>query len=193
MRPSVRLRKGVLVACLVATLVASGSILPAQVNIGNLGLLEQVERLQGEVTPPGTIAAFAGKDVPRGWLLCNGQSLRGIEYPRLFAAIGTTFGGSETEGMFGLPDLTGRVIVGTGQSPRSDRSVRNLGDAGGEERHQLTVDELPSHKHNVKDAGHHHSIPSADDANNRGGNTIVNNDRGPEHSNAGTNGAHANI
>jgi microcystin-dependent protein len=31
-----------------------------------------------------------------------------------------------------------------------------LGDIGGTESHKLELEEIPPHKHNVRDAGHHH-------------------------------------
>lgn len=53
------------------------------------------------------------------------------------------------DGNNGTPNLCGRFIVGAGGSYA-------IGDKGGEEKHKLTVDEIPSHQHNnsVKTVGY---------------------------------------
>src|SRR5438046_10528938 len=55
---------------------------------------------------------------------------------------------------FNLPDLRGRVAMGAGQGvikinndPVGTLSPRAIGDSLGEEKHTLTKDEMPSHKH----------------------------------------------
>ena len=61
--------------------------------------------------PSGVMVPFAGKTVPKGWLLCNGASLAKASYPDLFTAIGYTWGGSGNT--FYLPNYNGRHILGT--------------------------------------------------------------------------------
>jgi microcystin-dependent protein len=58
-----------------------------------------------------------------------------------------------------MPDFRGRVFGGLNVSGNRNNSlsVRNLGDATGAETHTLTVNEMPSHNHNVTDPGHTHS------------------------------------
>lgn len=80
-----------------------------------------------------------------GWLECDGQSISQTTYSELFAIYGTTFGGDATN--FNLPDLRGKVPGGIGQG--AGLTNRVLGDAVGEETHQLTIDELASHSHKV--------------------------------------------
>jgi microcystin-dependent protein len=46
------------------------------------------------------------------------------------------------DGTDGTPDLQDRFVVGAG-------SQYTVGETGGEEEHQLTVDEMPSHNHNA--------------------------------------------
>jgi hypothetical protein len=41
---------------------------------------------------PGDIKIIGGATVPTGWLLCNGASVRRVDYPDLFTAIGTVYG-----------------------------------------------------------------------------------------------------
>ena len=68
--------------------------------------------------------------IPDGWKLCDGTN--------------------------GTPNLSGRFIVGIGSNGESSYS---LGDDDGEDFHQLTVSEMPSHNHGGStgnDGGHHH-------------------------------------
>ena len=54
-------------------------------------------------TPIGIIQAFSGTTIPRGFLLCDGQSYAVKDYPDLYAVIGNTYGG-DTEN-FNVPNL----------------------------------------------------------------------------------------
>lgn len=110
----------------------------------------------------GMVQLFAGEPPPEssGWLVADGSCVSTVTYARLYAVIGDTFGGCATppedDPTFALPDLRGRVPVGSGAG--MDLSPRTLGDMFGEENHLLTVGELPSHTHGVVDPGHSHSI-----------------------------------
>ena len=95
---------------------------------------------EGAGMPAGAIAAYAGSKAPEGWLLCDGSTVSRKSYPLLFAAIGTAYGSGDGSTTFGLPDLRGRVPMGSSSS-------HALASKGGEETHKLTVDEMPSHKH----------------------------------------------
>ena len=90
------------------------------------------------------IEAFAFNFAPRGWALCAGQTLSIAQNQALFSLLGTTFGGDGVT-IFNLPDLRGRLALEFGAGP--GLSPYNLGDAGGEEAHQLTAAEVPSHTH----------------------------------------------
>ena len=68
---------------------------------------EQIEKF----IPSGTIRCYAGKTVPDGYLLCNGQSFNILEYPNLFSAIGYTYGGSGNTA--NVPNINDRTIWGT--------------------------------------------------------------------------------
>lgn len=63
----------------------------------------------------GEIALFA-TFVPRGWLACDGSVLPITQYSALFSVITNRFGGDGVTN-FALPDLRGRVVVGTGDGP----------------------------------------------------------------------------
>jgi microcystin-dependent protein len=78
---------------------------------------------------------------PKNWALCNGQLLSIQQNTALFSLLGTTFGGNGTTN-FALPDLRGRAPIHVGSS-------YPLGSTGGEERHTLTINELPPHTHVV--------------------------------------------
>jgi microcystin-dependent protein len=81
---------------------------------------------------------------PRGWAFCDGQILPINQNQALYSLLGTTYGG-DGRTTFALPDLRGRtpIHMGTG----SGLTQRNLGSRSGEERHSLTVNEIPSHTH----------------------------------------------
>lgn len=109
------------------------------------------------VNLPGTITMYAGESDPPGgeWLICDGRGLLTTEYPDLFALLGYTYGG--TDNTFNIPDMSGRVGVGSTPS-------RPLGSQGGQAEVTLGVNELPSHSHTtqphnhtVTDPGHNHS------------------------------------
>lgn len=78
--------------------------------------------------PVGTIVMWTKSYIPNGWAECNGNNY--------------------------TPDLRGRFVLGSGQG--SGLTNRNLNDRGpnngngvenGGEKHKLTVDQMPSHKH----------------------------------------------
>ena len=77
--------------------------------------------------PVGTVvAAASGAHMPSGWLLCNGQSVAGADYPTLSAVIGTTYGGGSVN--ITLPDYTDSVHVGTTDiSSFTDGNLTNTG------------------------------------------------------------------
>ena len=92
----------------------------------------------------GQIIMFAGNYAPAGWAICDGTLLSISQNTALFSILGTTYGG-DGKSTFGLPDMRGRVPIGTGQG--SGLSNRLLGEMSGEENHTLAVGELPSHNH----------------------------------------------
>jgi microcystin-dependent protein len=90
------------------------------------------------------IIMFAGDFAPRFWAYCAGQLLSIAQNTALFSLLGTTYGGNG-QTTFGLPDLRGRVPVGTGQGPGLPNIV--LGQTGGTPTTTLTVNQLPAHNH----------------------------------------------
>lgn len=94
----------------------------------------------------GEIRLFTTDYAPRGWAPCNGQLLSIVQNQALYSLLGTTFGGNG-QTTFALPDLRGRVSVGTGQGPGLAPIAQ--GQVGGETTHTLTVNAMPAHTHMV--------------------------------------------
>ena len=65
------------------------------------------------------------------YLLCNGQAVSRSTYSALFSAISTTYGTGDGSSTFNLPDMMGRVPVGTGAG--SGLTSRSIGATGGTE------------------------------------------------------------
>ena len=101
----------------------------------------------------GQIQAFGFNFAPRGWAKCEGQLLPINQNETLFSLLGTTYGG-DGRTTFGLPDLRGRVPMHHGNGP--GLTPRPMGQKSGEERHTLTIDQMPAHNHSlhgIKKAG----------------------------------------
>ncbi len=92
----------------------------------------------------GEIRMFAGNFAPRGWAFCDGQLLAVSQNDALFSLLGTIYGG-DGRTTFGLPDLRGRTPIHAGSGP--GLSPRRLGAKDGTEKETLTVNQLPSHRH----------------------------------------------
>jgi microcystin-dependent protein len=93
----------------------------------------------------GEIAIFPYNFTPRGWLPCNGQLVSVMDFQSLFALLGTTYGG-DGRNTFGVPNLTGRSVVGSGKN--HTRTYCN-GEAGGNETIKLTSANMPPHAHAI--------------------------------------------
>lgn len=59
----------------------------------------------------GQVIAYAGAQVPEGWLACDGSLLQVSAWPTLFQAIGAIWGG-DGKTSFALPDLRGKMLPG---------------------------------------------------------------------------------
>jgi microcystin-dependent protein len=94
----------------------------------------------------GEIRLFPYNRIPRGWLVCNGQILSMSQNQALYALIGTKFYGGDGKTTFAVPNLNGRVIVGTVDNSYSEYT---LGKTGGTESVTLTSDQLPAHDHTI--------------------------------------------
>jgi len=94
----------------------------------------------------GEIRMFGGNFAPSGWAKCEGQLLSIAQNSALFSLLGTTYGG-DGESTFGLPDLRGRVPLGSGSGP--GLSSKTLGQKSGTETNTLSVGQMPSHNHSI--------------------------------------------
>lgn len=95
--------------------------------------------------PAGTIIMSATVVEPAGWMHCDGRLLAKVDYPDLWMAILNTYTDISSGTHFKIPDMQGRCAVGSGAG--SGLSSRPLGTYGGEEAHELTTSEMPSHSH----------------------------------------------
>lgn len=84
---------------------------------------------------------------PRGFAAANGQILAIAQNTALFALLGTTYGGNG-QTTFALPDLRSRAPIHNGQGPGLSTYV--LGQTGGTESTTLTIQQMPSHNHQVQ-------------------------------------------
>jgi microcystin-dependent protein len=78
---------------------------------------------------------------PRGWALCNGQTLSIQQNQALFSLLGTFYGGNGTNN-FQLPNLMGRSPVHFG-------GLYALGTPGGSQFVTLQQSEMPAHTHQL--------------------------------------------
>lgn len=103
----------------------------------------------------GTIMPVAFQYAPRGWMFCNGQTLPIAQNSALFSLLGTMYGG-DGQNTFGLPDLRGRVPVGS-QGPGPGIATVAQGEkagtnnvtviATGAATVTLAIANLPAHDH----------------------------------------------
>lgn len=123
--------------------------------------------------PVGTILSFAGTTAPEGFLICDGSIISSSVYSELFSVIGNIYGdgdGSYTlewldsnndeimdpeemvnvSSTFNLPNLNGRTIIGFDITGNTVANADSLGNYGGEELHTLTIEEMPSHNHEIQ-------------------------------------------
>lgn len=94
----------------------------------------------------GEIRMFGGNFAPTGWAMCNGQLMSISQNTALFALLGTTYGGDGVT-TFELPDLQGRLPIHQGTDPSGNSYV--IGQRAGEEFVTLTVNQMPSHAHQM--------------------------------------------
>ena len=92
----------------------------------------------------GEIRTFGFNFAPRGYAMCNGQTLSISQNDALFSLLGTTYGGNGTT-TFNLPDLRGRHGIHFGQGPGLGNYVE--GEQAGTETVTLLSTEMPQHSH----------------------------------------------
>lgn len=91
----------------------------------------------------GEVRIFGFNYAPVGYAFCRGQRMPVTQNPALYRVIKNLYGGDNQ--YFFLPDIQGRVVVGSGQGP--GRSSYKVGATGGQETVTLTQTEMPVHNH----------------------------------------------
>lgn len=123
------------------------------IGIGTVASCDESEHPNGLLTcamdaiftsMAGEIKMWAGNTIPKGWLSCDGAEVSKATYPKLYQAIGDLWGTPTNSSNFMLPNLNGRVPVGYNSA---DTDFATVGKSGGEKTHTLTVNEIPSHRH----------------------------------------------
>lgn len=92
----------------------------------------------------GSLKIISFSYAPRGWAMCNGQTMPINQNQALFALLGTQYGGNG-QTVFNLPDLQGRAPIHRGTNPAG--SSYQVGQTGGVNSVTLTEANMPLHTH----------------------------------------------
>ena len=98
-----------------------------------------IANIQAQDQYLGEIKICSFNFAPKGWAFCEGQLLQINQNQALFSLLGTTYGGDGRVN-FALPDLRGRMVIGSGIGYVP-------GQKAGEATHTLTNAEMPLHNH----------------------------------------------
>ena len=129
-------RVGILNGSPAVALDVTGAVTASGTITGNL-FSGSGEDIKDTVPTGGVImAGFSTEptksdDSTKRYLLCNGQAVSRSTYSALFSAISTTYGTGDGSSTFNVPDMMGRVPVGTGAG--SGLTSRSIGATGGTE------------------------------------------------------------
>jgi Microcystin-dependent protein len=97
----------------------------------------------------GEIRAFSFDYEPVGWIFCDGRSLPYATNQPLFSVIQYTYGGSGNN--FNIPNIKGKVLVGSGQLTYASQSAGNYYTVGMKkvagEGVLLSNQTIPTHDH----------------------------------------------
>lgn len=128
---------------------------------GDLVTFAQLAIVDGKIAaaavdgvPVGTVMDYAGGTAPTNYALCYGQAISRTDFAALFAILGVLYGAGDGSTTFNLPDLRGRVVAGKDDmggtlAARLTSLPNTLGASGGAQSHTLSVNEMPSHSHDM--------------------------------------------
>ena len=100
----------------------------------------------------GSVCTFAFDWCPQGYVVADGRTLTVRENQALFALIGYRYGGNNAD-LFGIPDLRGRSVIGTGTGPGLTNIA--IGAKVGQQQQLLSAAQVPlqPHTHTATFAG----------------------------------------
>jgi microcystin-dependent protein len=98
----------------------------------------------GDTPILGEVCTFAFNFCPNGFLPADGRQYPIAQNQALYSLLGTTFGG-DGRSTFGVPDLRGRAVVGTGQGLGLSNVIP--GQMRGAEAVALNTAQMPAHTH----------------------------------------------
>ncbi len=98
--------------------------------------------------PIGTIIDFGGKNPPPGYLMCDGSEYPIVDYPILAGILDTTWGIASVS-TFVVPNLMGRITMGSGENYFSPTTgvETTVGSYGGAVSIELQRSQIPRHHH----------------------------------------------
>lgn len=108
--------------------------------------------VQGQQEPIGVGKDYYGTVLPENYMWADGSAISRTEYSELFNVIGTAYGAGDGSTTFNLPDKRERVSVmykAGSTNGTSGATLGTLGAKGGEFKHTQTVEEMPSHLHQL--------------------------------------------
>ncbi len=127
-------------------------VLVEDTQVWVLGVVGDAQNAGGWM--PGDLKYTSASAAPPGWLVANGQAVSRTAYARLFAVLGTGYGGGDGSTTFNVPDLRDRIPIGAGLT-------YSLGERTGGATASLSSDNVPGHTHpasaTVVDGGHAHA------------------------------------
>ena len=146
-------------------LAGSGPLAKAVLDSNAVGTMRQL--VGGGATPTttipvGTISPYAGTSAPANWLLCDGAPVSRSTYAALFDVTGTAYGAGDGSTTFNVPDLRGRIVVGSGTGAQQGAAgsgvitggtalaARTRGQFFGDERTELHTHTQNAHGHEVR-------------------------------------------
>lgn len=95
----------------------------------------------------GEIRLFGGYYAPKGFAFCDGKILPILQNQALWSVLSNNYGGSVASRTFALPNLCGRMPVGSDVGTGNNNYPP--GSSGGAEQVTLSVGNLPAHDHLV--------------------------------------------